>query len=658
MLKKLKIELRHKQLYKNNDTTQPIIVSCNPDGSASYIAGIVSEPNFIDFTDDVENLEEFDASWQASTITYSEGGNGNSSNEFGSNYSKGVTLDMRFTGAAFRFIFDWLMTDECQTLNSIDVRITDLDCAKEYRLFEIKLENTKYAPQTEPCIVSMALREKDDVWHAFSKTTIEDNWQNWFNQDGTATKQHPSFIYIVEKKPKFFLVICVVLAYVAGILSGGILTALTAGKEWVRKLLGICYFCPSPLIRTYIENICSKYGYTFDTIFDDKPGNPYRNVCLFYPVERSVQEFDDYTSNQTTFIWDNRTGLPFSKFLDQLKDVFNSEWYCTPNKQLVFKPRAFFDAQIPIIDLTTGVFQIANLVYTFSGKKKPAYGSYNYKLDPGDLCTNEIKWRYNAIVDFDGPANNPMLEGNVTKNFDFAMTAFNRDGTVEPLLESAINTGRIIALVAVAVGLTDMLAGTGGLTVAIAVAIAWLGYNATNGFISDFKDVPDLEGAVRLSNNNCNEPRLLLWDDTTPLNQAKVVKVVSPVVNPTYNPTAVTYYADHPTHDTPGLFGGAITNVYNFPMYIDEDFKDNLYDRFHEFDNPLRDLKINQEWEGDVQLCCDGLNAFGVWENDFAKIGATVILENRNGRLIKGRIDHIQPKYKDGLINLKGRVIK
>jgi hypothetical protein len=657
MLNRLKIELRQNQIFLDSDPTQPVVIQCNLDGTVEYVPGVVPQSNYIDFSDYVENLNDFTASWQATTTDYSEGGESNA-NSFGSNYSKGVTLELRFIGAAFEFIYNWLMLEPCQLLNSIEVKITDLDCMKAFRTFEIKLENTTYSPTLEPCIVSMRLREKDQLWHAFTKTTIEDNWQNWFNKAGNAVKEHPAFLYIVEKKPKFFLTILIVIAYIAGILSIGALVLFTDGKRWIRKLLGICYFCPSPFIRTYIENICLKYGYTWDTIFDDLPGNIYKDVCLFYPAEKSYGNFDDYTADELRFIWDNRTGLPFNAFLDQLKKVFNCEWYITPNSKLVFKPRAFFDGQPAIIDFTTSNIPLIGLKYTFSGNKQPAYGAYNYKLDPADQCTNDVKWRYNAIVDFDGRADNPMLEGNVTKNFDFACTAFNRDGSEQPYFESSIKLGRIIAVAAVVVGLAELLSSTGGLTVFIAAALVVTGYGITNGFINDFMNPGELEGVVRVSNNSVNYPRLLLYDTNTPMNAAKVVSVTDPAKNLYYNTDNVDYYQEHSTLDEPGFFGTDQRKVFNYPLFVEEKFAGNLWDRFHEHDNPLKNLDINQTWEGQVQLCCDMLTIFGVWDGDFAKIGAVVILENRNGRLIKGRIEGIDPKYKEGYISLKGRVLK
>lgn len=658
MQNRLRIYFRHKQLYKDQDVLQPIIVQCNVDGTAEYVPGLVDQHDWTEMTKDTEGLEDFDLSWQAQTESYGE--NVSEVSASGSNYSKGLSVELRFFGAAFNFIESWLMLNPCQSLNSVEVKVTDTDCQKNYRVFELKLDNTEYAPYDEPCIVSMPLREKDDVWHSFQKTIIEDNWQNWFNKEGTSVKTFPTFSYIVEKKPKFILAFFVVLIYLVGMLSAGILIALSDGKRWIRRSLGFTYFCPAPRLNEYIQNICSKFGYTFNTIFDDVPGNPYRDVCLFWPASSSYKNFDDFDSPDTRFIWDNRTVLSFSKFLNQLKKVFNAEWYVTPNNELVFQHKSYFDNLTPIYDFTLpNTDELTNLVYSFNGKKKPAYGDYQYRIDPQDTCSNEVKWRYNAIVDFDGDKDNPLLEGHVDKSFDFAATAFNHDGSSEDFIKEAVTLGRLVAVGALLVGLTQLFIATGGFTVAIAAALLATGYAVTNGYVNDFFDNPELNGIVRVAASEINVPRLLMYDRDSPENKARVVKIdVPPAPNPYYNPTLRDYYTEHPTYEQPGYFGTVVTEIYNYPMFVEEMYFGNLYDQFHEYDNPLKNPVINQTWKGNVDLCCEWLDRLGVWENDFVKIGGVVILENRNGRLIKGRITEIKPSYKTGRINLSGDVMK
>lgn len=659
MNNRLKIEVRQKQLYYNLDTGNPIIVDCAA-GVPSYISGTVPLPDWLDVTEFTEGLDEFHLNWNAVGDDETQSDTGG--NDLGSNYQKGVSADLRFREIAFKYVYDWMMMNPCQILNSIEVRITDLDCQKSYRIYEIKVDNLKYAPEDEPCIVSFPLREADDVIHAFQKTAIEDDWQQWFNSDGLSAKDHPTFSMIVEKKPKFFMAIFAALIYVVGILSIGVLTTLSDGRKWIRKTLGFTYFCPSPFIRTYIENICDKYGFTANTIFDDVIENNYRDACMFFPGSKTYKNFLGFSSTSTKFIWDNRTLLPFVKFLNQLKKLFNAEWYVTPNKQLVFQPRSYFDNLTPLYDFTAlGADKLWHLVYDFNGKKKAAYGDYEYQVDPQDTCSNELKWRYNDIVDYDGPANNPMLEGHVEKNFDFAMTAFHNDGSSEDFLEEGVKLGRTIAEVAILAGLVGLFVVADPITAAVAAALLTLGYVRTNDYVNNFFNDDDLNGMVRTSSSEINVPRILLYDRNTPIGSAKVVAPdVAPPINPYYNIDSVDYYAEHPAHDADpaNYFGTVVTKVYNYPTYIDANYTGNLFDRFHEYDNPLKNPLLNQTWEGSVDLCCDWLNRLGVWDGDFIRIGHTLILENRAGRLIKGRIDEIDPNYKDGTIALKGTVLK
>lgn len=661
MKQRLKIEFRHKQFYMNNDTSQPVVVTCSPDGVPSYTPGDVPGKAWVDMTQFTQGLDKLKMTWQAiNDDTTQDSSTGSTTNDLGSNYQKGVSDDLVFYKDAFQYIYDWLLTDVCQILNAIEVRITDNVCQKSYRIFELKLDNVEYSPGDDPCIVKMPLRELDDVIHAFDKTIIEDDWQGWFNSDGTSVKDYPTFPFIVEKKPKFFIAFYTAMLYVAGMLSVGILIALNEGKRWIRRTLGFSYFCPSPLIRDYIENICSKFGFTHDTMFDDDPANPYRDCCLFFPSSTQYKNFDNFTAPATSYIWDNRTVYPFTTFLNKLKKVFNAEWYVTPNRQLIFKHRSYFDTQPPIYDFTApGADKLWHLKYTFNGNKKPAYGDYEYQVDPQDTCSNELKWRYCDIVDYDGPANNPMLEGNVTKSFDFAMTAFQNDGSAEEWLEEGVKLGRVIAELACGVGLGELFLSSNFLTAAIVAGLLAVGYAITNNYVNIFFNNIHLNGIVRTSSSEINIPRLLLWDRTTPINEAKVVSVEDPAINSFYNDPPVDYYTEHPAYEAPaGYFGTTIRKVYNYPMYVDAKFTDNLFDRFHEYDNPLKNPEINQDWEGEVDLCCEWLERLGTFDGDFIKIGGVVDLEARGTRIIKGRITEIEPNYDTGRITLKGKVLK
>lgn len=658
---RFKIEFRQKQLILDNDPTQPVIVVCN-DGSAEYVPGTVPKPDWVDMSEFVDNegLDALKLTWNATTVSYTRGASTSETNAMGSNYDKGVTGDFTFSGLAFQYIYEWLMTNQCQGLNSIEVRITDLECNKSFRLFEIKLDNTDYAPFDAKCIISLPLREKDDTANAFQKTILEDDWQGFYNSDGTSTKDHPTIMYVVEKKPSFILDALTVMAYLTGILSAGVASLFTDLTRWYRRVVGLTYFSPAPLIREALGNVCAKYGMTMNTIFDDVIANPYRDTVLFFPAQSYYSNNDNFDSPSTKYIWDNRTGMPVNVFLDQLRDVFNAEWYITPNKVLVFQTEAYFANQAILFDFTApGAPRLFDFKYTFNGDKKPSYGRFEYRIDPQDTDSNDLKWRYNDIVDFDGPANNPMLEGSINKQFQFASTSFMYDGATTDFIHGAVKTARAVSLGAILVGLTAILIIVNFITAAAAAAAFGIGYAVVNGFFTDFVDNPDIQGAVRTSSNVLNVPRLLLWDRNTPMNRAKVVSIINPAVNPAYNPDNVDYYTEHPAYDAPaGYFGTDVTNVYNYPLFVDAKYKNNLYDRFQEFSNPLKTPEINQTFSGNIDLCCDMLTMFGVWEDDFIKIGASVVVENRLGRLIKARLTKIEPDYSQGKIYLEGKILK
>jgi len=97
--------------------------------------------------------------------------------------------------------------------------------------------------------------------------------------------------------------------------------------------------------------------------------------------------------------------------------------------------------------------------------------------------------------------------------------------------------------------------------------------------------------------------------------------------------------------------------VFNYPLYFDSKFTGNLYDRFHDaLDNPLKSLDSHQSFELYTDLCCDTLDALGVWEDAFVRIGYRVLLEHRAGYDLFGRIEHVEITYDDYHVRLKGTV--
>jgi hypothetical protein len=658
---RFQIFLRRRQnVYTNLDTglTYNVIVQCDPaTGFAQYVPGDVDN-NWYDFTDFIEGSEKLSFDWDKANSGAS------TTSMDGSNYDKGITSDLMFFDSAYQFIFDWLLSTECQILNAIEVKIVDLIAHGTYRIFEIKNDNIEYAPIDEPCQFKIKLREQDYAWHCIHKTVIYDNWQHWFEDSNV--KHHPCFLTCIEPRPRllqsarmalmFFFYSNPEVALITWILGGEI-------ENDTRRILNANRFVDAPLVRTYIENVAGKCGMAMDTIFDQ--GQKWQNVCVYHPQAGFMHESDDdaAVSPSLSYHYDNRWLVTIAELFDKMKVVFEAEWYVTPNNTIVFKFTKDLINLLPIYDFTVINAQaIYGLVYSFNGDKKPAYGRYEYQPDGSDLASQEIAPLYNDIVDYDGPDFNPMLEGDITKSFEFAPTGFIRDGRSKDYMNLLIDDGKTGALILVGVLVVVVAALTAGvLTVGAAIALGieialWVALvlAKANNMKDVFVDGPIYTGAVRLTAEQTMVPRLILWDGVS-MERAKVETEISlPSPNPYYNKNGTAYnVVNQIGQDNPG------NRIYNYPFYFDSYFKNNMFDQYHdEVDNPLKSKESHQEAKWYVDLCEDMLNLFGVFENQYAVIGKIVLLEKRDNHNIYARITHINVDYDSNQINLKGVVLR
>lgn len=651
---RLQIYFRRRQLV---DEGNPIVVQCTGNNTAEYVPGIVDQ-TWVNMTGFTRGLDKLGLSWDA----VNSGNSGNSdTNPIGSNYDKGITVDLVFNNRAYSFIDDWLLSQPCFLLNAIEVKIVDTLCVNQYRIFELKADNITEAPIDAPCELEVKLRESDAVWHCVHKTFIWDNWQGWF--ENNSSKDHPCFLTAVEPRPRLIASARMALSIFGQTIP--VLSALFNENDNVfRRILNVDNFVDSPLIRDIISNACDKCGLAVDTIFHDVD-NVYYNACLYYP-SAGAWHTNDNSSVVSPALWfhfENRWNITLAEFLDKLKPVIKAEWYVTPNNTLVFRPKQEFLNQTPIKDFTVGSSPIWELKYNFSGSKKPAYGRYQYQIDPSDLATQEIAPLYNDIVDYDGPANNAMLEGNSSDVFEFAATGFVRDGRARgDYMRDLINdgeTGAYALLIILGVIVAALIAGVASAAAGAALA-AFFGVWAAS-IASKATDLRDLfgsstyTGAVRITADQVGTARLLLWDGED-MDRAKVVQINPDDIDPDafYNPDLIPYDTHNTFLYTPvgGLF------IFNYPFYFDSFYQGNLFEAYHEqVDNPLLSLDTHRTFDFYTDLCCDMLELLGVWENSFAKIGFMIKIQSRTGYDILGRIEHFDVDYDEERVNLRGRVI-
>jgi hypothetical protein len=652
---RLQIFFRRRQLFNDSG---PVVVQCTGFNSAEYVPGTVDQ-TWVNMTDFVKGVEKLQLSWDYINSNDSAKAD---TNPGGSNYDKGISADVTLNDRAFQFVHDWLEGTPCGVLNAVEVLIVDELCKRNFRTFEIKADNLGSAPFDAPCEYEVKLREADPVWHCVHKTFIWDNWQHWFEDN--STKQHPCFLTAVEPRPRLISSVRMGISIFGQTIP--VVSLLFSENDNVfRRILDVDNFVEAPLIRDLISNVADKCGLQVDTIFHD-PDGVYYNLCLYYPSNGvwHVNDADDVESPALWFHLANRWDITVAELLDKLKPVFKCEWYVTPNSTLVFRPKQELKQTAPILDFTTGQLALWNLKYDFDGTKKPAYGRYSYQIDPSDLATQEMGTLYNDIVDFDGPANNAMLEGSSLNNFEFAATGFVRDGRAEgDYMRDLINDGETVAyalVIVLGVIIAALLAGVLSAAAGAALAaflVAWAASIASKA--NDLRDLfggDTYTGAVRITSDQVGTPRLLLWDAAS-LERAKVVRIdpadIDP--NPFYNPDLDPYTDVNKFQYNPvgGLF------IFNYPMYFDSFFLGNLYDRYSEqIDNPLLSLDTHQTFEMYTDNCCEVLDALGVFEGQAAQIGSNVKLEERGTYDNVGRIEHFEVDYESERITLRGKVSK
>lgn len=658
MASRFSILLRRRQLrYTDPETNIPynIVVQCNPaTGFAEYVPGDL-DSDWYDFTAFVEGAERLSLTWDKVNAGNSDN---SSTNPEGSNYDKGISSDLMFFDDAFKFIEGHLLISECQILNTIEVKIIDLIAGGTYRIFEIKTDNIDEAVD-EPCQIHVKLREQDNAWHAIHKTFIYDNWQKWF--DNSATKDHPCFLTCIEPRPR--LVNSARMAFHillhANPISSLVNSITDSDKleDGTRKILNATRFVDSPLIRTYLENVATKCGLHLDTMFN--VGQPFENLCMFDPQAGFMHEYDkeEVASPDLYYHYENRRLWTAADLLDKLKPVFAAEWYVTPNNTIVFKHTKDLIQVAILYDFTlSSSAPIYDLRYTFSGEKKPAYGRYEYQTDGSDLASQEISTLYNDIIDYDGPANNPMLEGERTKNFEFAPTGFVRDGRSKDYMSLILKDGRLGAQIlllligGVGVAMGPIFGGLVGGLFALWFRNVTRRYNTLK---DKFVNGSIYTGAVRLTSDQVLAPRLILWDGQY-LRRAKAVSQNPPSANTYFNPTSIPYNVKNNIYQD-----NSAGKVYNYPLYFDADFTGNLFDLYHdEIDNPLKSKESHREAKFNIDLCEDMLKLFGVFENQYAVIGKVVKIQKKDNYDVYMRIGNIQVDYDSNKINLKGKILR
>lgn len=373
------------------------------------------------------------------------------------------TGDLIFTGVEYNYIYAKLVTDINAVLNTVELKFIDDCCGNKEYVFLIKPENIRWC-DGECSITANATEysENSKQYDCLKNTLIWDNWNNF--QAGP----HPKMVYCVEYRPailqdvilcfgvliSLILVLLYPVVFIVGIIVAvinAIITAIntipgisidlidfdgdsststleeyTAFRDRVQQfLVGCGRKHPSPLVRSYIKNVCDKCGIGFVSSIFNNPASLYYNTVYFNaPVTKGNDPID--TSN---WIDKNKPLLNGTKYLDEVKQAINGDWKIIGGV-LYLERKDFFKSGTVWIDLTTyPAEKIISICYTWSRKERFAYANLQWSKDPIDWVGNEALDRWNDIVEWNSPPN-PTQKGEYLKLLPYGAARF-RDDNIE-----------------------------------------------------------------------------------------------------------------------------------------------------------------------------------------------------------------------------------
>lgn len=562
---------------------------------------------------------------------------------------KGISDEFTFQNEAFELIRETFIDNPAYAINSIEVKLyDDTCCADDVLIFEGSIRSNSISYCHGECFCSVKFIEetkKSKAYDCFRSTLISNNWNNFVSQ------QHPRMMYCIEHRPEaigyllialcaivnlvlgvFQIVVAIVswiierinnliqflnnmidiLNFVPGVNIGHIglidpdgddsTTLLEQYQNWLNdfndRLIGCNRKHPSPLVRSYIKNVCDKCGVEFQSSILNTPASEYYNMVLL-----AAKMAKGTNSDSVTWIGANEPVENLNTFLDKLKIPFNAEWRIDlvgGALTLIFEREDYFDNGDLYVDYNSLKAQdlvVGKLCYSFTEDEQPAYLRIGYTIDPLDICGNEAKDLYTEIAEWNIPFNNTQV-GELAVQIPFGMARFRDDGINPDVLGSAIG-------------------------------IAGFGDN-----------IESHNGALILNMHTAGEYKLLIWDGN--LLNGRVQRYNRPGFGAAY-----------------GLldsgFAGSGDQVYNFPLlplewqcapgvgYPANVANGSLYKRFHAYRNPKLNLTKARQWSFTFKYSCVNLTSIqnARWAN----------LPNGVGKINKITVDSDSKT-----INLSGRI--
>lgn len=312
------------------------------------------------------------------------------------------------------------------------------------------------------CYITANIIENNEQLNCIKSTVLWDNHKNF------TTRDHPFIRYCIETRPEFisyalvlvaavlqiliYSIVGTILAFLAAIPIVGWAVALAAAfafyddvKSLSQSILSTVIQCgryhPSPYVREYIKNVCEKCNLTFESSILNDATSPYYDTVL---MAAQVKKGRDKNVNNYKVISDNLPVETLDTFLNNyIVPIFNADWRIINNK-LVVERKDYFFTQANWIDaeqlLNNGDITDDSICYSWTDKQRWAYGRFEYAKDAQDYIGNEAIDRWSDIVDWNVPYN-PTQSGYKEVILPISCARFRDDGiddNVYDFMQSAL----------------------------------------------------------------------------------------------------------------------------------------------------------------------------------------------------------------------------
>ncbi len=285
----------------------------------------------------------------------------------------------------------------------------------------------------------------------------------WDDRNGFQTQAHPRMVYCDELRPEWLqwivlslsvlLLLIFLILYPLAVVILSIVDFLntlganidfdgdpsTTNLGWWQNLnqeiANRCIGCgrrhPSPLVRSYVQNVCDICDVSFSSsIFNSPTSDYYNTVYLNADAKKGIRANDP-----VGYIIENRPNKTLDVFLDAVAAPFNAMWRLE-NSTIRLERRDKLKGNVMWIDteqLRTEKRVISGVCYTWEKEDKPAYLEIGYLPDGLDITSNEAGDRYSEDVNWNDPFFG-VQKGIRTEQFMFGAARFRNDGVEEDVL--------------------------------------------------------------------------------------------------------------------------------------------------------------------------------------------------------------------------------